>query len=52
MCECGDSCCHEHLALPAADYERLLQHGDRLVVPGHEHGRVVDRGNGYVVCDA
>ena len=53
VCECGDACCHEHLAVPAADYERMLRHGGCLVVvPGHEHGRVVDRGDGYVVCDA
>lgn len=51
-CECGDHSCREHLAVPTADYERLVHQGDYLVVaPGHEHGRVLRRGNGYVVCD-
>ena len=53
VCECGDRTCREQLAVPTADYERLVQQGDYLVVaPGHEHGRVLVHGNGYVVCDA
>lgn len=52
VCECGNASCHEHLAVPATEYERLVQQGECLVVvPGHEHGRVVAKGDGYVVCD-
>ena len=53
VCECGDACCHEHVAVPTVDYERLVQQGHCLVVaPGHEHTPVLVRGKGYVVCDA
>jgi hypothetical protein len=55
VCECADIDCFEHLAIPAADYDRLRQHPYRFAVaPGHElpqFEKVVERHPGYLVVE-
>jgi hypothetical protein len=53
ICECDDGCCTEHLSIASADYQRVrAAAGRHVVVIGHEHsGRVVGRGDGYVVVE-
>jgi hypothetical protein len=54
VCESDDSGCTARVVIPADDFERLrAEDGHHLVVEGHERsGRVVFRGDGYVVVEA
>jgi hypothetical protein len=53
ICECDDSACTAHLSIPSTEYEQVRAAQRRhVVVAGHEHsGRVVERGDGYVVVE-
>jgi hypothetical protein len=53
ICECDDSACTAHMSIPTADYAQVrASAGRHVVVAGHEHsGRVVERGDGYVVVE-
>jgi hypothetical protein len=53
ICECDDSACTAHMSIPSAEYEQVRAAQRRhVVVAGHEHsGRVVERGDGYVVVE-
>ena len=53
ICECDDGCCTEHLSIATATYEQVrAASGRHVVVVGHEYsGRVVARGDGYVVVE-
>jgi hypothetical protein len=53
ICECDDSGCTTHMSIPSAEYEHVRAAQRRhVVVSGHERsGRVVGRGDGYVVVE-
>jgi hypothetical protein len=53
ICECDDSACTKHMSISSAEYEQVRTAQRRhVVVAGHEHsGRVVGRGDGYVVVE-
>ena len=54
LCECADGGCTERINVPPEAYEEARStDGRSVVVDGHEHsGRVVGRGDGYVVVEA
>ena len=53
ICECHDASCTERLSIASAVYQRVRADQRRhVLVVGHERsGRVVERGDGYVVVE-
>ena len=49
ICECGDPCCAERIAVPAGEYERLHETDRRLVAPEHARSGASERHAGYAV---
>jgi hypothetical protein len=51
ICECGQPDCEAHIAVPAAEYERLRGSDRRIVAPGHDFGHDAEHHDGYGVVD-
>ena len=49
ICECGDACCDERVAVPTEEYERLHGTGRRFVSPAHARGDGAERHASYAV---
>lgn len=41
LCECGDPECKEHVALPLAEFERLLTEGEPVLAEAHTVRRAI-----------